>query len=129
MKSVIAFIKSHKLSNIVLALQELKGHSEPSVTDVKGFGQRRAENPAVAVASYSVNNLNWFRIEVACPDSLVDDLVSIIQKCAASGLRGDGNIYVSPIEQSIRISTPGTGNAELIAAHPTSASHYPEIAR
>ncbi|MDP2168771.1 MAG: P-II family nitrogen regulator [Thermodesulfovibrionales bacterium] len=102
MKEIVAFIKPHRLPEMTLALQKIKGLRGTSVTEVKGFGRR--EEPDTI---YSVDDLMDFapytRIEIFCIDEIVDELVSVIDKTAHTGLRGDGKIYVLDVETAYKI--------------------------
>ena len=110
MKLVTAFIQSHKLSDVTLALQQIEGLSGASVSDVHGFGRGRAKDAKGSVVYNSLDYLHRIRVEVACSDNLLDDVISTIEATAVTGLRGDGKIYVNSLEQAIRISTGERGD-------------------
>lgn len=109
MKSVIAFIKSHKLSDVLVALNLLDNNSEPSVSNVNGFVRGCTENRADGTISEQLDHLYWFRVELVCSEELVDEFVSVIDKNAATGGRDDGFIYVSEIERAVRINSFALG--------------------
>ncbi|MAX26014.1 MAG: transcriptional regulator [Phycisphaeraceae bacterium] len=103
MKKVEAFVKSIRLSQVMLALHHVEGLSGASITQATGFGRGHGPDGRSA---HEVSDLNPIvRIEVYCADELVDQIVSAIEEKAHTGLRGDGKIYVSSIEQAVRIST------------------------
>ena len=105
MKLIIAFIKPHKLSALTIALHGIKGLSGASISDVRGFGRGRAKTSPDKIYYDTLDYVPGVRLEIACPDELVEEIVSIIETKARTGLRGDGKIYVTPIDQAVRIST------------------------
>lgn len=113
MKLVTAFIQSHKLSDVTLALQEIDGLSGASISDVHGFGRGRAKDAKGGVVYNSLDYLHRIRVEVACTDQLVDEVVNTVETSAHTGLRGDGKIYVNSLEQAVRISTGERGDAAV----------------
>jgi len=106
MKEVKAYIKPHKLSAVTLALHEIEGLTGMSVIDARGYGRSRAQEVGVKGLRDFVPHV---KIEVVCPDNLVDTVVTTIEKVAYTGLRGDGKIYVSPVENAVRIETGERG--------------------
>lgn len=114
MKQIIAFIKPHMLSNVTTVLKNLPGLTGMSISEVGGFGRGRAKN---AVARLSEDLVNYYmprvRIEIFCSDELAEEVVSIIEKAAHTGLRGDGKIFVTPIEMAVRISTGERGDIAI----------------
>ncbi|MBW1788657.1 MAG: P-II family nitrogen regulator [Deltaproteobacteria bacterium] len=100
MKEIKAFIKPHKLSDVTLALHKLEGMTGMSVSNVKGFGRLTLRK-----ADQVMDFFPYVRIEIICRNELLDRIVEIIKKTAQTGLRGDGRIFVSDVDQSIRIST------------------------
>lgn len=109
MKLVIAYIKPHTVEDVTLALHGLEGLTGASVSDVSGFGRGRAGNAPDRIARSMIDYLPRVRLEIACVDELAPAVVAAIQKHAHTGLRGDGKIYVTGIEQATRISTGETG--------------------
>lgn len=107
MKKIEAFIKSHRLDDVALALHRIESLGGMSVTDVRGFGRKRGEAPQSADFHHTV------RIEVFCSDQLAPTVVDTIEKTAHTGLRGDGKVYVLPVEEAVRISTGERGHAAL----------------
>jgi len=109
MKEVKAYIKPHKLSPVTLALHEIEGLSGMSVIDVRGYGRPRAENYPQKGEKSLGDYVPHVKIEVVCADDLVDLVITTIEKAAYTGLRGDGKIYVSTVENAVRIETGERG--------------------
>jgi len=113
MKEVKAYIKPHKLSDVTLALQKLKGLTGMSVVDMKGFGRGRGKKAPRRIVGDLVDYVPNVKIEIVCPDELAEEVISIIETTAHTGLRGDGKIYVSNVEMAVRISTGERGEAAI----------------
>ena len=105
MKEIKAYIKPHKLSEVTLALHKIPELSGMSVIDVRGYGRHRAENYPEKGVKGLRDYVPHVKIEVVCADDLVDTVIATIEKTAYTGLRGDGKIYVSTIENAVRIET------------------------
>ena len=105
MQKVEAFIKSRRLDEIILALQEIEGLKGMTITDVRGFGRGRPDG----IRSLRNNT----KIEVFCSDEMEEVVVSTIEKAAHTGLRSDGKIYVIPLKEAVRISTRERGPEAL----------------
>jgi nitrogen regulatory protein PII len=108
MKEIKAYIKPHMLSKVTKALQKIEGLTGMSVTDVRGFGRGRAKGAPRGdddLLDYSLR----MKIEIICKDEYVEEIVSLVEKTAHTGLRGDGKIFVTPIEMAVRISTGERG--------------------
>lgn len=112
MKMVIAIIKPFKLDDVREALSEI-GVQGLTVTEVKGFGRQKGHTELYRGAEYVVDFLPKVKIEVAVDASRVDNVIEAITKSAQSGKIGDGKIFVSPIEQVVRIRTGETGSEAL----------------
>ena len=112
MKLVTAIIKPFKLDDVREALSEI-GVQGITVTEVKGFGRQKGHTELYRGAEYVVDFLPKVKMEIAVAEDIVDNVVETIQKSAATGKIGDGKIFVSPIEQVIRIRTGETGRAAL----------------
>ncbi len=112
MKLVTAIIKPFKLDDVREALSEI-GVQGITVTEVKGFGRQKGHTELYRGAEYVVDFLPKVKMEIAVAEDIVDNVVETIQKSAATGKIGDGKIFVSPIEQVIRIRTGETGPAAL----------------
>ena len=109
MKKIKAYIKSHRLSEVTLALNKVEGLPGMSVTEVKGFGRRGDSKDNQHPDDDPGDFMSISKIEIFCPDELVDRLVETIEKSAHTGLSGDGKVYVLPVEQAVRISTGERG--------------------
>lgn len=108
MKLVTAIIKPFKLDDVREVLSNL-GVQGVTVTEVKGFGRQRGHTELYRGAEYVVDFLPKVRIEVATTDDLCDAVVDGIIKAANSGKIGDGKVFVTDLEQVIRIRTGETG--------------------
>ena len=109
MKEIKAYIKPHKLSAVTLALHGIEGLTGMSLTEVRGFGRSRAKNTPHRLTDDLDDYVPHVKIEIVCADELVETIVSVIQKAAHTGLRGDGKIYISPVEDALRIQTSERG--------------------
>jgi nitrogen regulatory protein P-II 1 len=112
MKKIEAIIKPFKLDEVKDALQEI-GLQGITVVEAKGFGRQKGHTELYRGAEYVVDFLPKVKIEVVLSDEQVDKAIEAIQSAAKTGRIGDGKIFVSPIEQAIRIRTGETG-AEAI---------------
>ena len=108
MKKIEAIIKPFKLDEVKEALQEV-GVQGLSVIEVKGFGRQKGHTELYRGAEYVVDFLPKVKIEVVVGDSQVEPAVEAIRNAAQTGRIGDGKIFVSPVEQVIRIRTGETG--------------------
>ncbi len=112
MKKIEAIIKPFKLDEIKEALQEV-GLQGITVVEAKGFGRQKGHTELYRGAEYVVDFLPKVKIEVVVEDSQLDAAVEAIQKAAHTGRIGDGKIFISNIEEAIRIRT-GERGAEAI---------------
>jgi nitrogen regulatory protein P-II 2 len=112
MKLVTAVIKPFKLDEVREALTEIGVHGMTS-TEVKGYGRQKGHAEIYRGAEYVVAFLPKVKIEIAIADGLVDAAIDAIQEVARTGHIGDGKIFVSPLERSIRIRTGETGDDAL----------------
>jgi nitrogen regulatory protein PII len=108
MKLVTAVIKPFKLDDVREGLSDI-GVQGITVTEVKGFGRQKGHTELYRGAEYVVDFLPKVKIEVAIGDDLVDQVIEAITKAANTGKIGDGKIFVSSLEQVIRIRTGETG--------------------
>lgn len=108
MKMVTAIIKPFKLDDVREALSEI-GVQGVTVTEVKGFGRQKGHTELYRGAEYVVDFLPKVKIEIATSDELLDQVIEAIAKAAMTGKIGDGKIFVTPLEQAIRIRTGETG--------------------
>ena len=112
MKLITAIIKPFKSDDVREALSEL-GVSGMTLTEVKGFGRQKGHTELYRGAEYVIDFLPKVKLEVAVEDSLADQVVEAICKTANTGQIGDGKIFVSNLEQTVRIRTGETGNDAL----------------
>jgi nitrogen regulatory protein P-II 2 len=112
MKFVIAIIKPFKLEEVRDALTAIGVHGM-TVTEVKGYGRQKGHMEIYRGAEYAVNFLPKVRVEVAVAADQVDEVVETIGKAAKTGQIGDGKIFVTGIEQAMRIRT-GETNADAL---------------
>ena len=112
MKLVTAVIKPFKLDDVREALSDI-GVQGITVTEVKGFGRQKGHTELYRGAEYVVDFLPKVKIEVAVADTLVDQVIDVVSKAAHTCKIGDGKIFVSDLEQVIRIRTGETGEEAL----------------
>lgn len=112
MKLVTAIIKPFKLDDVREALSEI-GVQGITVTEVKGFGRQKGHTELYRGAEYVVDFLPKVKIEAVIKDDMLDQVLESIQKSANSGKIGDGKIFVSTVEQVIRIRTGESGEEAL----------------
>jgi nitrogen regulatory protein P-II 2 len=112
MKLVTAIIKPFKLDDVREALSEI-GVQGITVSEVKGFGRQKGHTELYRGAEYVVDFLPKVKLEIAIGEDLLDQVIEAITKAANSGKIGDGKIFVSPLEQVIRIRTGETGEAAI----------------
>ena len=112
MKKIEAIIKPFKLDEVKEALQDI-GVQGLSVVEVKGFGRQKGHTELYRGAEYVVDFLPKVKIEVVIPDDQLDAAIEAIIESAKTDKIGDGKIFVSTIEQAIRIRTGEEGDAAL----------------
>ncbi|HAZ79963.1 MAG TPA: P-II family nitrogen regulator [Porticoccaceae bacterium] len=108
MKMITAVIKPFKLDEVREALGEI-GVSGVTVTEVKGFGRQKGHTELYRGAEYVVDFLPKVKVEVALAESMVENAVEAITKAASTGKIGDGKIFISQLDDAIRIRTGETG--------------------
>ncbi len=112
MKKIEAIIKPFKLDEVKEALQEV-GIQGITVTEAKGFGRQKGHTELYRGAEYVVDFLPKVKIEIVVDDGLVAKALEAIQNAARTGRIGDGKIFLSTIEQAIRIRTGESGTDAL----------------
>ena len=112
MKLITAIIKPFKLEEVRAALTDL-GLQGMTVSEVKGYGRQKGHTEIYRGAEYAVNFLPKIKVEVAVTGSEVDKAVAAIANAAKTGQIGDGKIFVSPIEHTLRIRTGETDDNAL----------------
>ena len=112
MKKVEAIIKPFKLEEVKDALGDV-GIEGMTVSEVKGFGRQKGHTEIYRGSEYTVDFLPKIKIEMVLPDSSVEAAVGAIIKSAKTGKIGDGKIFVSPVDQAVRIRTEEKGDSAV----------------
>ena len=112
MKLVTIIIKPFKLDDVREALSDAGVHGL-TVTEVKGFGRQRGHTELYRGTEYVVDFLPKTRIDVAVTEDMLDDVIETVIQAARTGKVGDGKIFVTPLEQVVRIRTGETGEAAI----------------
>ncbi|WP_066800925.1 P-II family nitrogen regulator [Moraxella oblonga] len=112
MKLVTAIIKPFKLDDVREALSDI-GINGITMTEVKGFGRQKGHTEMYRGAEYVVDFLPKIKLEIACSDNDVEQVIDVIINTANTGKIGDGKIFVTTLEQVIRIRTGETGENAL----------------
>ena len=112
MKMVTAIVKPFKLDDVREALSEI-GVQGITVSEVKGFGRQKGHTELYRGAEYVVDFLPKVKVEVIIADSSVESVIDAIVRAARTGRIGDGKIFVSDVEQVVRIRTGETGEAAV----------------
>jgi nitrogen regulatory protein P-II 1 len=108
MKKIEAIVKPFKLEEVKDALGEI-GITGMTVSEVKGFGRQKGHTEIYRGSEYTVDFLPKVKIELVLPDSQADSAVAVIVKSARTGKIGDGKVFISDIEEAIRIRTEEKG--------------------
>src|SRR4026207_717285 len=109
MKKIDAIIKPFKLNEVKDALHEI-GLTGMTVSEVKGFGRQKGHTEIYRGSEYTVDFLPKIKIEVVLPDGMIASAIEAILQTARTGKIVDGKVFVSPIENAIRIRTDETGD-------------------
>jgi nitrogen regulatory protein P-II 1 len=112
MKKIEAIIRPHKLDDLREALSEI-GVRGMTISEVKGYGRQKGHTEVYRGAEYKVDFLPKVKLEVVVKDSDVDSILSTIIKVARTGQVGDGKIFISPVEDVVRIRTEESGEDAL----------------
>jgi len=112
MKMIVAILKPFKLDDAMRALTEI-GVKGMTVSEVKGFGRQKGHTELYRGAEYVVDFLPKVKVEVACSDEMAEKVVKALADAAQTGRIGDGKIFVSSVEEAIRIRTGERGDAAL----------------
>ena len=112
MKKIDAIVKPFKLNDVKVALNEA-GIQGMTVTEVKGFGRQKGHTEIYRGSEYTVDFLPKVKIEIVLPDEQIPTAVDAILKAARTGKIGDGKIFVTPVEQAIRIRTDERGDTAV----------------
>lgn len=112
MKKIEAIIKPFKLDDVREALSDV-GITGMTVSEVKGFGRQKGHTELYRGAEYVVDFLPKLKIDIIIADNLLEQAIEAIQKSAHTGRIGDGKIFVTNVEQAVRIRTGETGDAAV----------------
>ena len=112
MKMIIAIIRPHKLDDVHHNLQDA-GFRGITITEVKGYGRQKGHREIYRGAEYKIEFVPKIKIELVCTDNSVEKAVSIIVNTSKTGEVGDGKIFITPIEEVIRVRTEETGEEAL----------------
>jgi nitrogen regulatory protein P-II 1 len=112
MKKIEAILKPFKLEEVKDALAEV-GIEGMTVSEVKGFGRQKGHTEIYRGSEYNMDFLPKIKIELVVPDDRADNAVAAVVHSARTGKIGDGKIFVTSIEQAVRIRTEETGNQAL----------------
>ena len=112
MKKIEAIVRPHLLEAVKNALQEV-GVIGMTISEVKGFGRQKGHTETYRGSEYKVELIPKVKIEVALPDELTDQAVDAVLKTAKTGKFGDGKVFVSPLEDVVRIRTGEHGEQAL----------------
>jgi len=116
MKNITAMVQPFMLSKVTGALEEIEGFPGMTVTDVRGFGREKSTHEKGAphrVIEDFVEYVKKARIEIVARDEMVDSIVETIVRTAHTGNRGDGKVFVWPVERAVRIQTGETGESAV----------------
>ncbi len=112
MKTITAIIKPFKLDDVRAALADI-GIQGMTVSEVKGFGRQKGHTELYRGAEYQVEYIPKVKLEIAIDDELVDQVVEAISSAANTGKIGDGKIFITALENVIRIRTGESGSTAL----------------
>lgn len=112
MKKIEAIIRPHKMEDVREALHEI-GVNGMTITEVKGIGRQKGHTETYRGSEYEINFVPKIKLEVVAPDGQAQKIISIIVKTAKTGEVGDGKIFVSPVEETIRVRTEESGESAL----------------
>jgi len=112
MKKIEAIIKPFKLEEVKEALAEV-GVQGMTVTEVKGFGRQKGHTEIYRGSEYTVDFLPKVKIEIVVDDSQADSVAAVIVKSANTGKIGDGKVFISTVDEAIRIRTGETGSSAV----------------
>lgn len=113
MKKIEAIIKPFKLDEVKDALNNI-GIKGMTINEVKGFGRQKGHAELYRGAEYVVDFIPKIKIEIIVPDHIVEEAITIIEKTARTGKIGDGKIFVSQVEEVVRIRTGQRGEGAIV---------------
>jgi nitrogen regulatory protein P-II 1 len=112
MKKIEAIIKPFKLEEVKEALADI-GIEGMTVSEVKGFGRQKGHTEIYRGSEYTVDFLPKIKLEIVLADSVVESATAAIVKAAKTGKIGDGKVFVSPVDEAVRIRTDETGDSAV----------------
>jgi len=112
MKKLEAIVKPFKLEEVKDALSEI-GIEGMTVSEVKGFGRQKGHTEIYRGSEYTVDFLPKIKIEIVLPDERVEDAIKTILRAAKTGKIGDGKVFISPVDEAVRIRTEEKGTAAV----------------
>jgi nitrogen regulatory protein P-II 1 len=112
MKKIEAIVRPHKMDDVREALHEA-GVLGMTITEVKGIGRQKGHTETYRGSEYEINFVPKVKLEIVVPENVLQKAISIIIKAAKTGEVGDGKIFVSPIEDAIRVRTEEAGEGAL----------------
>ena len=112
MKKIEAIIKPFKLDEVKDELNKI-GVLGLTVSEVKGYGRQKGHTELYRGAEYAIDFLPKIKVEIVISDELIDDVIDVIKKKAQTGRIGDGKIFISNIEETVRIRTGETGKKAI----------------
>ena len=112
MKLITAIVKPFKLEEVKEALQRFGVHGI-TVSEASGYGRQRGHTEVYRGAEYTVDLVPKLRVEVLCEDEDVEALVDVVVKAAVTGKIGDGKVWVTPVDEVVRVRTGETGDAAM----------------
>lgn len=113
MKKIEAYIKSQRLNEVINRLHIIEGLSGISLHEIKGFGRTRGKDEPVRIVDNTMNWIPHVKLEIFCSEKIKDQVIDSIIEGAHTGLRADGKIYISSVEEAIRISTKERGKSAI----------------
>jgi nitrogen regulatory protein PII len=112
-KKIEAYIKAHRLHEVIERLHIIDGLTGVSVHDIKGFGRTRGSDEPVRIVDNAINWVPHVKLEIFCSEKIKEQVLEALMEGAHTGLRADGKIYVSAVEDAVRISTGERGEAAV----------------
>ena len=106
MKEIKAYIKDFKREDVTRALHQVEGLSGASFSEVLGFGRGKADSSGYVPNADPSGFVRHLKVEVVCEDDIADTVVAAIHRAAHTGRRGDGRIFVSDVDRTLRIQAP-----------------------
>jgi nitrogen regulatory protein P-II 1 len=113
MKEIKAIIRPFKLLEVTEELQKIEGLPGVTVSEIKGFGKSRAKNAKDKIVYEMVELIPRIKLEVVVSDEMVDEVVNVIQKYSHTGNTGDGKIFISNVEEVVKIRTNERGEGAI----------------